>query len=109
MRVANPKLVLRIKENTLGLLMEKEPEEISMREIAKVCGVTATTLYYYYKDKDTLFEEVKLECLEKMDSFIAKKNRGYTQSCKSRKGYPCRIPGLGVCKSPPRPSCYAAF
>jgi AcrR family transcriptional regulator len=45
MRTANPELVLRIREKALELLMEKEPEELSMREIAKVCGVTATTLY----------------------------------------------------------------
>jgi AcrR family transcriptional regulator len=70
---------------TLGLFMEKEPEEISMREIAKMCGVTATTLYYYYNDKDTLFEGVKLECLEKMDSYIAKKTRSIHNPAKAIK------------------------
>lgn len=66
-------LAPRIREKTLELLLEKEPEEISTRDIAKACGVTATSLYYYYKDKETLFTEVKLDCVEKMDNFIRKK------------------------------------
>ena len=65
-------LAPRIKEKTLELLMEKEPEEISTRDIAKACGVTATSLYYYYKDKEALFTEVKLCCVEKMDKFISR-------------------------------------
>jgi len=63
-------LAPRIREKTLELLLEKEPEEISTRDIAKACGVTATSLYYYYKNKETLFTEVKLDCVEKMDKFI---------------------------------------
>ena len=64
-------LAPRIRDKTLELLLEKEPEEISTRDIAKACGVTATSLYYYYKDKNALFTEVKLECIEKMDKFIS--------------------------------------
>ncbi len=60
-----------IQEKTLELLLEKEPEEISTRDIAKACGVTATSLYYYYKDKDALFMEVKLGCIEKMHKDIS--------------------------------------
>ena len=63
-------LAPRIREKTLELLLEKEPEEISTRDIAKACGVTATSLYYYYKNKETLFTEVKLDCVGKMDKFI---------------------------------------
>jgi AcrR family transcriptional regulator len=56
--------------------MDKEPEEVSMREIATRCGVSATTIYYYYADKQTLFEAVKLDCLEKMGTFIEKRVAG---------------------------------
>jgi len=63
-------LAPRIREKTLEMLLEKEPEEITTRDIAKACGVTATSLYYYYKDRDALFTEVKLECIEKMDAYI---------------------------------------
>ena len=63
-------LAPRIREKTLELLLEKEPEEISTRDIAKACGVTATSIYYYYKDREALFIEVKLECIKKMDKFV---------------------------------------
>ena len=64
-------LAPRIREKTLELLLEKEPEEISTRDIARACGVTATSLYYYYRDKEALFSELKLDCIEKMDEFIS--------------------------------------
>ena len=63
----------RIRDTTLELLIEKEPEEISTRDIAKACGVSATSLYYYYKDKESLFTEIKLFCIKKMDKFISGK------------------------------------
>jgi len=66
-------LALQIRKKTLELLMVREPEEISTRDIAKACGVTATSLYYYYKDKEVLFNELKLDCIAKMDEFIVKK------------------------------------
>jgi len=70
MRVPNPDLERKICDKTLGLLMVKEPEEIGMRDIATACGVTATTIYYYYSDKESLFEAVKLDCLTTLDSYI---------------------------------------
>jgi len=63
-------LAPRIREKTLELLMEKEPEEISTRDIAKACGATTTCIYYYYRDKETLYMEIKLYCVGKMDEFI---------------------------------------
>ena len=66
-------LAVHIRDKTLELLLEKEPEEISTRAIARACGVTATSLYYYYKDREVLFTEVKLRCIEQMDSFIAER------------------------------------
>jgi len=63
-------LAPRIRQKTLELLMEKEPEEISTRDIAKACDATTTCIYYYYKDKETLYMEIKLYCIEEMDKFI---------------------------------------
>jgi AcrR family transcriptional regulator len=84
-------LAPRIREKTLELLLEKEPEEISTRDIAKACGVTATSLYYYYKDKEALFMEIKLCCIEKLDKFItdriAKKTKKYLKE--GEKSNPC--------------------
>lgn len=70
MRNANPELVQSIKKRTLELLMEKEPDEIGMREIAQKCGITATAIYHYYKDKDTLFHAVSLDCLNEINRII---------------------------------------
>ena len=64
-------LASRIRDKTLELLLEKEPEEITTRDIAKACGVTATSLYYYYRDRETIFTEIKLCCIEKMDKYIS--------------------------------------
>lgn len=50
--------------------MEKEPEEIGMREIAKKCGVSATAIYRYYRDKDCLFQAISLDCLNQINSVI---------------------------------------
>ncbi|HOE09751.1 MAG TPA: TetR/AcrR family transcriptional regulator [Treponemataceae bacterium] len=73
MRKANPEQELQIRQKTLELLLIKEPEAISMREIASSCAVTATTIYYYYKDKDSLFERIKIECLSAMEEYIIRK------------------------------------
>jgi AcrR family transcriptional regulator len=73
MRNSDSNLAEKIRQKTLELLMDKEPEEISMRELARECGVSATSLYYYYKDKEALFDALKKDCLKDMDHFIMKK------------------------------------
>ena len=75
-------LALRIRDKTLELLLEKEPGEISTRDIAKACGVTATSLYYYYQDKEAILTEVKLDCITKMDEFIS----GYVAKAAAKYG-----------------------
>ena len=70
MRGPNPELEKRIRQTGLALLLEKEPEEIGMREIACACGISATTIYYYHEDKDSLFEAIKLDCIGEMDDYI---------------------------------------
>ena len=70
MRNANPDIIPMIKEKTLNLLMEKNPEAIGMRDIAKACGITATTIYHYYTDKDGLFQAIGLDCLLELNRRI---------------------------------------
>ncbi|MCR5045022.1 MAG: TetR/AcrR family transcriptional regulator [Treponema sp.] len=70
MRNANPQIIPLIKEKTLALLMQKSPEQIGMREIAKECGVTATLIYHYYKDKDQLFQAIGLDCILSLNQII---------------------------------------
>ena len=70
MRAPNPEMERTIRQKTLELLLAREPEEIGMRDIATSCGVTATTIYYYYADKERLFEAVKKDCMAEMDRLI---------------------------------------
>ena len=80
MKVPNPELEKSIRKTALSLLMDHEPEEIGMREIARACGVTPPTIYYYFADKDQLFTRVKNDCLAEMDERIASGIRGGTSA-----------------------------
>lgn len=70
MRNANTQIIPLIKQKTLELLMEAEPSQIGMRDIAKNCGITATNIYHYYKDKDTLFQAISLDCIRELNQRI---------------------------------------
>ncbi len=70
MRSPNPELEQKIRKECLALLLQKEGELIGMRDIASACGVSPTSIYYYFKDKEELFEAVKLDCIKMMDDFI---------------------------------------
>lgn len=48
----------RIEKSALKLFSEKGYRGTSMREIAKMAGVTKPTIYYYFKDKEDLFETI---------------------------------------------------
>ena len=80
-------LALKVRDKTLEILMEKEPEEISTRDIAKACGVTTTCIYYYYKNMEALFTEVKFFCIKELDKFmfdqVAKKSEKCRKSGKN--------------------------
>ena len=72
MRNPNTEIMPLIKRQTLELLMKKNPDQIGMRDIAKNCGITATNIYHYYKDKDKLFQEIGLDCLYELNDKIKK-------------------------------------
>ena len=71
MRKPNTEIKSIIKERTLELLMQKNPEQIGMREIAATCKITATNIYHYYKDKDRLFQEISLDCLYELNTRLS--------------------------------------
>ena len=83
MRNPNPELINQIKEAALKLLMEKEPEQIGMRDIASECKITATNIYHYFKDKDRLFQSISLDCLNQLNERI-KENAGNQLKHKSK-------------------------
>ncbi|MCR5622715.1 MAG: TetR/AcrR family transcriptional regulator [Treponema sp.] len=83
MRNPNPELINQIKEAALKLLMEKEPEQIGMRDIASECNITATNIYHYFKDKDRLFQSLSLDCLNQLNERI-KENAARGKSIKTQ-------------------------
>ncbi|MCR5288461.1 MAG: TetR/AcrR family transcriptional regulator [Treponema sp.] len=72
MRKANTQIVPQIKQKTLELLMHNTPEQIGMRDIARACGITATSIYHYYKDKNKLFQDISLDCIYDLNERISK-------------------------------------
>ena len=83
MRNPNPSLIGQIKDAALKLLMEKEPSQIGMRDIASECGITATNIYHYFKDKDRLFQTVSLDCLNQLNERI-KENAAHGKNIKTQ-------------------------
>ncbi len=75
MRKPNTEIISVIKQKTLELLMQKNPGQISMREIAAACDITATNIYHYYKDKDRLFQEISLDCLYELNERLAESSQ----------------------------------
>lgn len=66
MRHTNKELENQILKAAIDLLTEKEPNEIGMRDVAKKCGVSATSIYNYYRDKNELFMKISLSCLAEL-------------------------------------------
>lgn len=63
MRPKNTNIESEIIKNTLKLLESKEPVEIGMRDVAKMCNISATSIYHYFKDKNELFKKISITCL----------------------------------------------
>lgn len=55
-RPANPALAVDILRVTTDLIDEQGFEALTLREVAERLGISATTIYLYYKDKDELLE-----------------------------------------------------
>lgn len=72
-RPSNPELKGKIKKIAAEEITKKGYENINMREIARRASVTPTTIYYYYKNKDDLFDEIKKDAMDIMDSYILSK------------------------------------
>ncbi|MGN0728388.1 TetR/AcrR family transcriptional regulator [Treponema sp.] len=72
MRNPNAEIVAQIKENTLALLMKKDPAEIGMRDIAAKCNITAANIYHYFKDKTSVFQAISRDSIAELNSLILK-------------------------------------
>ncbi len=70
-RPENPELIAAIRKAVLELTAKKDPSAVTMREIAAMCGVTPTAIYYYYENKVQLFEAVKFDIIDDLDTILS--------------------------------------
>lgn len=62
----NENIKQKILETTLGLVVDKGPDAVSMREIAKELNITKPVLYYYFKNKNDLVKQAFSEGSKKL-------------------------------------------
>ena len=60
----------RILREATRLFTHNGYNAVSMREIAEACGITKAALYYHFKDKQDLFNDILSEYLDRMDRLI---------------------------------------
>lgn len=70
-RPENPELIAAIRKAVLELTAKKDPSAVTMREVAAACGVTPTTIYYYFENKAQLFEAITFEIIDDMDRILS--------------------------------------
>lgn len=71
MRLPNPVLETEILEAALVLMQDKDPSQIGMRDVAKKCGISATSIYNYYKDKNELLIRISITCLTELKNHMS--------------------------------------
>jgi len=74
----NPELVKAIKGAVLEVLIEKGEKAITLREIADMVGVTATTIYYYFDNKNELMRKVGVMVFDDFNKYVDSKLKGDT-------------------------------
>jgi AcrR family transcriptional regulator len=75
-RPENPELIASIRKAVLDLTARKDPTAVTMREIASRCGVTPTTIYYYFESKERLFEGVKFDIIDDLEEVLTRAVNG---------------------------------
>lgn len=68
--VASPDVRQRILDTATRLFVAHGYHGLSMREIAEGVGVSKAGLYYYFKDKETLFLGILVANLEKLEQLV---------------------------------------
>jgi len=70
-RPPNPELIENIQVVVSDLVKQKGIDGITLRMISRRLNITATTIYYYYKDKDDLISKIKERGYTELDNCIA--------------------------------------
>ena len=69
-RPKNPQLIEQIQNIVIKEVSRKGANNITMREIADRAGITPTTIYYYFENKDALFESIKFDIIDGLDRHL---------------------------------------
>jgi AcrR family transcriptional regulator len=69
-RLANPNLIKQIQDIVAEELQRKSIADLTMRYIAERAGITATTIYYYFKSKEELLDKIKFSAVAELDDYI---------------------------------------
>lgn len=77
-RPRNTVIESRILSTALEELSRLMPEHVTMRGVAEKAGITATTIYYYFKSREDLFEAVKFLCIEELAARMMERDPGGT-------------------------------
>jgi len=59
-----------ILDRTLGLLSQTNYSDISMKSIARACGISEPAIYYHFKSKNKLFRELVFSVLEEARQLV---------------------------------------
>jgi len=69
-RPANPELPNRILAAAEEIVAVEGHHSLNMRELAKKVGITATTIYNYFKDRNDLLLKLEVQIAEKLNDRI---------------------------------------
>lgn len=69
-RPPNPDLIRTIKNIVATEVQKKGVDGLSLRHIAKCAGITPSTIYYYFENKEDLLNAIKLSVVQEMDEYI---------------------------------------
>lgn len=69
-RPANPQLINLIQDIVAEEIQAKGIEGVTLRLIAKRAGITPTTIYYYFKNKEELLDKIKFNVTRELDEYI---------------------------------------
>ena len=69
-RPSNPQLISLIQNIVAEEIQAKGIEGVTIRLIAKRAGITPTTIYYYFKNKEELLDRIKFNVTRELDKYI---------------------------------------
>jgi AcrR family transcriptional regulator len=69
-RPPNPQLIKLIQNIVAEEIQVKGIEGVTVRLVAERAGISATTIYYYFKNKEELFDKLKFSVARELDEYI---------------------------------------